>query len=848
MKKYLRAALAILMAVGMVLSCVACKKPEEPQKPSYMDDGKTYTYRMGPSDIPDNWNIHTYTSSSSTYVLNYTEDSLYTFDYNANFDGYAIVPSMAKDFPVDVTADFVGKYGIEEGDEDRVYKITIKDNLTFDNGEKITAQSFVDSMKLLLNPAAANFRADSFYASGDLKIYNSENYVKQGSSTIEDCTGGAGAAPYQGIEWDYVVAGQDGTQVPAEIADNVFFYPDECYVGAWSIENYSSYVDKYGMLGFWPMLLGVGAPEDMVGKSLTEILANEEYSEALYGLLDAWCTDPNEPWGFFCYKNVWPEIDFSEVGFFSDGDYDLYVVLKNAMDDNFYLRYELCTSFFLVYTPLYEQCASVTDGVYTSTYGTSVDTYVGFGPYKLTSYTEGAEIILSRNEGWHGYQAGEYVENTYMCDNILYKKVSENSTRLEMFLKGELDSYGLQAADMDDYYSSPYTYFSDSESTWYLAMNPDYSNLKAKEEIATPVTAGNIVNKTVLAIDDFRWAMSYSLNRTDYNKTLDPMCGVAPAYLSSAIIADPDTGMSYRSTDEAKDAILNFWGLSDDWGEGKEYATRDDAIASITGYDPTAAKELFTSAYNTAVEMDYIDATALANGNWEVQIAIGLPSSSNIYIQGYEYLSSNWTKAVEGTPFEGHLSFVQAGNLPSSGWGEYLRNGSLDLFFFVGYSGSQFNPYSMLECLTGSLRYDAFTDYSQSKYSLDIELNGKNYRASIYDWLSNCLQGNEIQASVLGADGEPTGETEALTLGSSAPSADRIHVLAACESYLLNIAHVFPTSTDATASLRCMRYIYKTEEDLLGVGHGGLKWCTFAMDDTEWEEYVASEGGILNYK
>ena len=50
--------------------------PDEPAKVGYVDDGKTYSYRMAPSNIPDNWNYHTYTSNESTYVLSYTGSSL----------------------------------------------------------------------------------------------------------------------------------------------------------------------------------------------------------------------------------------------------------------------------------------------------------------------------------------------------------------------------------------------------------------------------------------------------------------------------------------------------------------------------------------------------------------------------------------------------------------------------------------------------------------------------------------------------------------------------------------------------------------------------------------------------
>lgn len=973
MKKFLCCLLVLLMIVGAALPLISCgKKPEPTPTPTptpggekgYVDDGKTYTYRMGPSDIPEAWNLHTYQSNSSTYVLDYAGDALYTFEYNDDFSGYKIVPSMAAGDPIDVTSEYVGKYGIKAGDTDRVYKIPLKSNLKFDNGEAITADSFVKSMKLLLNPDAANFRADNVYKSGDLKIYNAESYVKQGRYGLQEFVSpNMGADEYVapsafivGSDGFYLVNGFDivldlasggnwgsnglaayagaGYLAKTDADGNALLIMDEAtgrakvfdVNGTWILtrtlekdttseehnnknedgtyatrEDFSFYdldgnkitryineegkawvyLDKdgnvneawagcntkYDNVDAYNSLVAAAAAQAEANKTLkgwestwvklnAGLLKNVQDCIAVlqgYADVEAYAAKVGE----YAYREFeemaflgqyFDSLDFSEVGFFAaDKDTALVIVLKNAMDDNFYLRYELCTNFFLVYAPLYEKLIKTDGGVYTNSYGTSVDTFVGYGPYKLTSYTEGAEIILERNLNWHGYAAGEYKTGTYMTDRITYNKVTDNATRLNMFLKGQLDSYGLQAEDMKDYLSSKYTYFNDSESTWYLAMNPDYKNLKALEEAAKPIlNTGNTVNKTVLTIDAFRQALSYSLDRTEYNQNLSPTSGVAKALLSSMIVADPESGLTYRSLDEAKDAILKFWGLSDKWGEGKEYATRDDAINSITGYDLAGAKTLFNKAYEEAVKKGYLSADAIASGKWEVQIIIGKPADANYYNKGYEFLKTNWTNAVQGTKFEGHLAFIQSATLGSTTFGEYLKTGKVDILFGVGYGGSMFNPYSMMDCFTGSLQYDAFTD--KESVMLDIEVDGKVLRASLYDWVSECLQGNTITAKVV-KDGEATSETVEISAGSSDPSSRRIAILAAAEAKIMTLSNIFPVSTDATASLRCMRIKYKTEEYIVGMGRGGIEWYTYAMDDAEFADYVKTQkDGVLNYK
>ncbi len=944
--------LAVLLALVLSMSVIltACKPEEEPAGTG------EYTYRMGPSDLPTAWNIQTYESNSATYILDYTTDGLYAFDYNEDKTGYEIVPSMASAFPTDVTSQYVGQYGVKAGDENKVYSIPLKSNLKYDNGDPITAQSFVTSMQHLLNPEAANFRADNVYASGDLKIYGAELYLKQGKYSLFEIVSSAygdgeyidpasfqanneGILQYtdpadgivkdvvvdinSGGNWgsngfaDYAGAGYfdineldtQGRIQFVNAAGDVLFYAtvtteivtegegeaaEEIEVTVVTYTNAAGQeVTRNSEDGTWLLngevikdekgepvkataktkvddrytALAAAADDKGLVKLTAELLKNvQDLIAVLQGFNNveeyaAACAAQNPP----KFKNGinYAYIEFEEmaffgfnvterpfegnVGFFADAQGNLVIALVNPMAENFYLFYELCTSFFLVHNPTYERCESTSQGVYTNSYGTSVATYVGYGPYKLTTYSADSRIELEKNPHWHGFSEGEIKEGQYQTTKIVYQKVTDDATRLQMFLRGELDTYGLQAADMADYVGSEYIYYTDSESTWYLAMNPGLDNLQAVQSTASPVTQGNTVVKTVLAIDEFRQALSYSLNRQEFILQLSPTSGIATSLLSAMIVADPDSGQTYRSLDEAKDAILSFWGLADSWGPGKEYATRDEAIDSITGYDPSAAKVLFQTAYDKAVAAGYIP----SGNNWEVQIVIGKPSDANFYNNGYEALKSTWTKAVEGTPFEGHLAFVQSQTLGSTTFGNYLKNGSVDILFGVGYGGSMFNPYAMMDCFTGSLQYDVFTDMSAK--TLDIELDvgegTKTYRASLYAWVSECLQGDEIIATVIGSDGQPTNEKQAIRAGSSDPASRRITILAAAEEAIMKISNIFPLMTDSTAALKGMRLNYATEEYIVGMGRGGIQYYTYSMDDAEWAAYVkAQPNGTLNYK
>lgn len=797
---------------------------------SWLNDTKNYTYRMAASDLPKAWNSHTYEAAQATYVLDYTTDSLYTMDYNATKDGYVIIPGMASGDPVDVTSQYVGQFGIKSGETGKAYSIPLKTNLRYDDGSAINANSFVRSMQLLLNPEAANFRADNMWKSGNLKIYGSENYTKQNSTTYEDITADEGV-------WEEETWGE----VPADVAATLYFSAKDCYVYNFFYAN--GYVEEGDtpefILSYF--LCEEASEEDIAslnGKTLAEILADDGLNAILEDMILGWCTIPGEEFGFFCESTTWGSYNWSDVGFLAPDDYHLVVVLKNAMEDNFYLRYELCTDFFLVNNALYESCIDTSSGVYTNSFGTSVATYSGNGPYKLVEYIADSTIKLVRNEFWRGYFE-EDKAGLYQTTGVSFTVVTDDATRLEMFLKGEIDSYGLRAADMADYLNSKYTYFNDSESTWFVAMNPQEANLNSKAATATAVTAGNTVIKAPLVIDEFRQAMSYSLNRQEFISTLNPTSAVAKALLSSVMIDDPDAGTTYRNTDEAKDAILKFWGLSDAWGEGKEYATRDEAIESITGYNPTGATTLFTQAYEKAVAAGYIP----SGNNWELQIIVGASNwGSAFYSRGYDYLAANWSNAVKGTPWEGHLSFKKSGNL-GDGFGDALKKGDVDLLFGVGFSGSMFDPYSFMDVFTGELAYDAFTD--KTKVDMDVVWNGQTLRASLFDWVL-ALQGDEITTHVV-TEGTVTETVVKITAGVNDPAKLRLAIMAEAEVVVMRLSNMIPLMTDASASLRCMRINYYTEEYILGVGRGGLKYYTYSYSDEEFAAFVQQQGGTLDY-
>lgn len=799
MKKTLKRVFVLALAAAMTLSLAACGGKDGEQGD---DADATYTYNVAMSTFPTNWNPHTYQTTTDAEILGYITEGFYSFDYNETKDGYKIVPQMATAEPVDVTADYVGKYGIEEGDTAKAWKITLRDDLCWEDGTAITAQDFVTSAELLLNPVAGNYRADSLY-SGNMTIVNAKDFLYNGQYVYETDMAADG---FYEVEKD-----ADGYYVTTEGNAVVLKLNDACIWFGGAIADYAAYFgDDYAVLEG-------AADANGVVKVNDEVIAVLETLCATYG------GGYENEWQEFCFLGEqFAEMDFSEVGIFATADNELVLVLEKPLE-GFYLLYSLTDS-WLVNEELYKECETVTDGVYNNTYGTSAETTISYGPYKLASFQADKQYVLERNDNHYDVKAGYYKTTSMQVDCV-----AEASTRLEYFLKGELDSYGLQAEDMATYQQSEHTYFTDGESTYFVALNPDKAGLTTAQ-----TNAGENINKTILTVLEFRQALSFALNRDEFALATMPTLTPAFGVFSNLIISDPENGTGYRSTDEAKEVLAQFWGVSEEIGDGKLYADLDEAVNSITGYNLDKAKQLFDVAYDKAI------AEGLMDEDDVVEIKIGLPSTSSTYTNGYEFLSNCYTEAVKGTKLEGKLTFTKDDTI-GNGFADALKSNQVDLLFYVGWSGSALDPYGLMEAYTSTdYQYDPAWDTTTTMWDITLS-DGVTYTASVWDW-TLCMGGEVI--TITAADG--TTKEYSCGTADELPE-DRFAILTGLEGAVLSTYDMIPLTGAASATLKGMQIQYYTENYVYGVGRGGLKYMDYNYSDAEWADYVSEQGGSLVY-
>ena len=154
--------LALVLALCMALPCFAMAE----------DATESYIYKDSVSVLSTNWNPHTYQTTDESYPISYVTSGLYEFIFNDElnpvegkdpFTGYKIVPEMAAELPVDVTEEIKAahpEFNIpESATSGYAYTIALNPNAQWDDGTPITADTYVESMKRLLDPKLINYIA-----------------------------------------------------------------------------------------------------------------------------------------------------------------------------------------------------------------------------------------------------------------------------------------------------------------------------------------------------------------------------------------------------------------------------------------------------------------------------------------------------------------------------------------------------------------------------------------------------------------------------------------------------------------------------------------------------------------
>lgn len=828
--------IALLLAAAMVLALVACgTEPVETtgaptQAPTVeaTEPGVVvqtlegdFTYTDWVTNLSANWNPHTYEVGSDGYPLGHTTIGLYESYYNDElhskegqelYESYVIVPEMAAEMPVDVTAEVAAshpQFNIPEGaTEGYAFKIALNTQACWDDGTPIKAVDWVESMKRLLDPKLQNYRAGGYYEGG-FSIAGAEFYNNQGLSKVINVKTVMAKEGMETFEEFMAKYGETTAHINWQKSFNAVY---DFTAQTWSDpQGDETVVTTVTMNEVVPFFVQSAMERDGVD----EAKANDRVLGELY------------------IEWTYPEVSYDTVGLYESGEYEITLVLNKAQS-----AVDVADGLggWLVKIDLYDACLSNNGGAWTSTYNTSVETTASFGPYKMTSYQTDKSMHFVKNENWYGWTDGKhiYVDPVdgltypmYQTTEIDCQVVAETATAKMMFLKGELMTYGLQTEDIATYRNSEFCYFTPSEAVYYMVLNGNLPTIQEREAAEDFDQAAQDLE--ILTLTSFHQAMGLAFDRELYCQINSPANGAAFGLVGSAYIYDGDNGLSYRSTDAAKQVLCDVYGI-----DVSEYANLDDAVAAITGYDPVAAAKYFTQAYNEALELGYItDADGDGKCDQSIQIVYSLKGSevTKEDTQRLDWMSDQVNQSTVGTPLEGKVKFVPSAPLGSD-WSRNLEAGLTDCAF-CGWSGSKDDAFGLMEVFVNSAyQYDARW-FDSTSVDLTLTLGGEEITMNLYEWFQ-VMTGTEIGGYNFGAG---IGSVE-----------DRLTIMAAMEKEILLRYNHIPMYEGGSMSLLSQKVYYVVDEYNSKLERGGIRYLRYNYNDAEWAEYVAQQpNGELTY-
>ncbi len=822
--KLIALALVVVMALAALAGCN--------RKPDFKGAG-VYTYQDYTTLSPSNWNELTYQDNNDTQIMGYIGSSFFSFDYKFDDNGEILPGEFTVNYNAatkleDVTAKYAEAWDLDPESTGYAYAITLRDDLKWQNGDPIKAEDFVYTMQEQLNPLFQNYRADSYYNSAQ-SLVGAKDYAKQGQSGWFMATEPYGA--YTSDLADELIFKLAVADPEGEGMDTVTAYlradwgfPDSYdtkAIGDYFATNYAAY---------FPNLTGDKLAA-MEGKTVAEILADAELGPVFtefYSALSAagplYCTVTN--YTFPAYD--WVDAEGNpQVGIFvGDNELELVIVLAKALDllnDDGSLTYKAAynmSSLPLVHKATYEAnkvAPTAGSTLWTSTYCSSVESTMSWGPYMLTEFQSGKYYIVERNENWYGYNM-EANKGLYQTDRVYCETIGEWNTAWLKFQAGEIEGIGIDVSIADEYKNSSRAYYTPTDFVGSLQLQSSAKALQSRGEQEG-------VNKMLMAYTDFRKALSLAVNRDDYNAKCTTASLAGYGLFNSMHYNDVANGGVYRNSDDAKQVLCDVYGVN-----VADYPSLDDAVAAVTGYNVAMARELVTSAYNQAVADGVID------GDDRIKFTFGSGAITEAVQRRYDYLVAAWTEMFVGTPIEGRVEFELADK--GTSWANDFRAGAYDICM-GGWTGAAWDPgYFLLAYLDDGYMYSAAWDTTTAMMTFTMKGVGENgaditETMSLYDWYL-CLNGDD--------DAKYDWSSNALE------ESQRTQLIAALEKEILSVYYTVPLQNEFSAALLSHKVDYITYEYNTFMGYGGMKYMRYNYDDAQWAELLWENDGQLNYK
>ncbi len=720
--------LTILICIfSIILSLSACKKEEQP---------KEYTYNTYRFENLKPW-ISCFINEDHT-LTQYTEMGLYDLVLTQDMNQYELVPEMASNMPEDVTINYQGQYEIpQDATHSYAYQIKLNPDAKWEDGSPINATTYLSSMYELLSFTNYNDYKNKEFP---LIISRVTDYLRQGEDTFLSLQ-------------EYVLK---TNEQPKEL----FVSESACF--------------GIGDETYYP-----------ITDDTTHLLISESYG---YG------ATPKELYETFLsegsiYTHVYasyhfPKMDVSEIGLLKTGEYEITIICGREIDEfdfKYLLRYN-----WLVHPELYETCKMKENDEIVSTYGTSKETYLSYGPYKISSNQDNT-LILEKNEMWYGYHHQtngiEFHKNQFQTTRICINILDSASIHLA-FLQGDIDLIPVDEEEIRNNPQEEHLLVYPTDYIDKISLNSDYNKLKERQE-----RLSSSINKTILANVKFREAISWAIDRKQYANETTPKYIPTITLLNSLYMTDLKTSEIYRNTQEGKKVLEDVYQES-----------------NPSGYDIDQARKLFQEAYEEEIHSNVL-------GHYEEEQKIELevlPPQIEESEKQVAWIQNALTEATKNTSLEGKIELKI---IETSDRYQCAFLGEFEIFFST-LGGMTNDPWKFLQVYAHPyLTYEYGLDTTKEGFTVFID--DEEVTLSFYDWYIELTSGkytiDKVEHSV------------------------RLTILSAFETAYLKTFTSIPLTTRSKGILLSNKIKIETPYLPL-IEFGGIRYLSYQYTDEEWEK------------
>lgn len=681
---------------------------------NYYSDDVYHTY----VDEVTNMNPFNDISVNSSEMHQYLTDVLYITDFDwdkAIEDGLATEKgdfdtSGAASLPIGRFPQMASSDPVDVNDDGTVWEITLRDDLEFDDGTVIDANTFEFSWKMLLDPYLLNNRAYSLYQETDIPLVNAESYYNQNSYKVDslgyyiydisgyefstenafafnDLSGNGWPMYFLDQNIDLVYTGTD--LIPGDNIDESIAYVEDWGDGNFVLED--AYANPFMFTADGTLIApSEGWELDGVPVGTTSTLDNEDWA---YGYNPAYMNDDGifasvdyngTPIGGTKISNS--EVQWSDVGFEVISTYSFRITLSEAKTVE-YIKKNLSNYGYNSIVHEVNYLAGMNDDDTYTNYGTIDNPLVSYGSYSLDDWNANEQISFVRNDD-------HYSANLFRIKQVEYKIVADQAFAYSDFINETLDTFDAGGENYIDLINDYNIIHNPNSTSFRLAFNLDPFD-------------DNEINPLLQDIN-FRKAIYYSINREEYSLTRSPHTYPLQGFLGETYISTADNLIAYRSSNYGIDVLADLSPISN-------------------GYNPETAKSLFDTAYNTAV----------ANGS----IQDGDIVSIELKYYGIEtgFNPMLWFKnTIENIFNEGEstqLFRLDLVPLSPTAFDLAKSNGNFEMVL-AGWSGVDENAPSFLGQVYNSSGYDML-ERGFDTGSTVVQLELKQTKLALLEWISD---------------------------------------------------------------------------------------------------------------